>query len=383
MVVFIGGIHISQSKRFKSQSGQFHVTWYFKKRLTLLFEGALGEELAIRLKEMLNASRDNVAESALVVKGKDGVSELEAEVPTSMHAENVSQTVTCSCSCRKIQADMEGIKLDMVVMEKRNEESKRYNKEDGARADRSPKRNYITTGNFNYDQTIRELESKIVPLQKSSKKDLNDKEQIISSLEGRLTKAEHDYTILSKQLTDITQERDSLILAFSLIIDEKSGGQNIKPGKEFVRPKRSSKNVQSTSATTTNISQNCFSVLDDSIAENAIHVELELNEPDPDEASDSAFDNSVIVKSVKESSESRASKHDEIKIKGNERMLNRTNTGKNPTKKHRSVIIGDSIVKGLDQHKLSRSKRQNIGVRGFKGATIQDMRDDLRRIQTV
>ena len=66
MVVFIGGIHISQSKRFKSQSGQFQVTWYFKKRLTLLFEGALGEELAIRLKEMLNASRDNVAESALV-----------------------------------------------------------------------------------------------------------------------------------------------------------------------------------------------------------------------------------------------------------------------------------------------------------------------------
>ena len=221
MVVFIGGIHISQSKRFKSQSGQFHVTWYFKKRLTLLFEGALGEELAIRLKEMLNASRDNVAESALVVKGKDGVSELEAEVPTSMHAEDVSQTVTCSCSCRKIQADMEGIKLDMVVMEKRNEESKRYNKEDGEKADRSPKRNYITTGNFNYDQTIRELESKIVALQKSSKKDLNDKEQIISSLEGRLTKAEHDYTILSKQLTDITQERDSLILAFSLIIINK------------------------------------------------------------------------------------------------------------------------------------------------------------------
>ena len=78
MVVFIGGIHISQSKRFKSQSGQFQVTLYFKKRLILLFEGALGEELAIRLKEMLNASRDNVAESSLAAEGKDGVSELEA-----------------------------------------------------------------------------------------------------------------------------------------------------------------------------------------------------------------------------------------------------------------------------------------------------------------
>ena len=46
-------------------------------------------------------------------------------------------------------------------------------------------------GTFNYDQTIRELESKIVALQKSSKKDLNDKEQIISSLKWQLTKAEH------------------------------------------------------------------------------------------------------------------------------------------------------------------------------------------------
>ena len=185
-MIFIGDIHISQSKRFKSQSGQFQVTWYFKKRLTLLFEGALGEELAIRLKEMLNASRDNVAESALVAEGKDGVSELEAVVPTSMHAENVSPTVTCSCSCREIQADMEGIKLDMVIMEKRIEA--KLNAIINKRGQEPIEvRNEIMSqqGTFNYDQTIRELESKIVALQKSSKKDLNDKEQIISSLKGQ------------------------------------------------------------------------------------------------------------------------------------------------------------------------------------------------------
>ena len=67
-------------------------------------------------------------------------------------------------------------------------------------------------------------------------------------------------------------------------------------------------------------------------------------------------------------------------MKGKERMLNRTNTGKNPKKKHRSVIIDDSIVKGLDQHKLSRSTKQNVGVRCFQGATIQDMRDYLKPI---
>ena len=98
---------------------------------------------------MLNASQDNVVESTLIAEGKDGLPELETEVLTSMHAENVSPTVPCSCSCREIQADMEGVKLDMVIMEKRIEAKvKRCNKQDRAReADRSPKRNYVTTGN--------------------------------------------------------------------------------------------------------------------------------------------------------------------------------------------------------------------------------------------
>ena len=44
---------------------------------------------------------------------------------------------------------------------------------------------------------------------------------------------------------------------------------------------------------------------------------------------------------------------------------------------HRSVIIGDSIVKGLDKHKLSRSTKQNIGVRCFPRATIHSGHEGL------
>ena len=172
--------------------------------------------MAVRLKEMLNALQDNVVESTLIAEGKDGVSELETEVPTSMHAENVSPTVLCSCSCREIQADMEGVKSDMVIMEKIIEAKLDVIINKTGQEKPIEVRNEIMSQQrtVNYDKTIRELESKIVALQKSSKKDLNDKEQIISSLKGQLTKAEHDYSILSKQLTDITQERDSLILAF-------------------------------------------------------------------------------------------------------------------------------------------------------------------------
>jgi septal ring factor EnvC (AmiA/AmiB activator) len=57
-------------------------------------------------------------------------------------------------------------------------------------------------------------------------KKLEQNEQVISSLEEQITKAQYEQSTLTKQLTDITQERDSLILAFSLIIDDKSSGQD-------------------------------------------------------------------------------------------------------------------------------------------------------------
>jgi lysophospholipase L1-like esterase len=37
-------------------------------------------------------------------------------------------------------------------------------------------------------------------------------------------------------------------------------------------------------------------------------------------------------------------------------------------------------VKGLDQFKLSRATKQNIGDRCFPGATVQDMKDHIRPI---
>jgi hypothetical protein len=37
-------------------------------------------------------------------------------------------------------------------------------------------------------------------------------------------------------------------------------------------------------------------------------------------------------------------------------------------------------VKGLDQFKLSRATKQNIGDRCFPGATVQDMKDYIKPI---
>ena len=73
-------------------------------------------------------------------------------------------------------------------------------------------------------------------------KKLEQKEQVISSLEEQITKAQYEQSTLTKQLADITQERDSLILAFSLITDDKPSGQDYEYScKTFKKPKRNVK----------------------------------------------------------------------------------------------------------------------------------------------
>ena len=82
----------------------------------------------------------------------------------------------------------------------------------------------------------------------------------------------------------------------------------------------------------------------------------------------------------RQTGKSNESKRDETQH--NERPVNRDNAGGGGGSKGKgkTVIVGDSIVKGLDQYKLSRASKQNIGVRCFPGATVQDMKDYIRPI---
>jgi predicted nucleic acid-binding Zn-ribbon protein len=66
-----------------------------------------------------------------------------------------------------------------------------------------------------HEQTIQELQSKITSLTKLHNKKLEQKEQVISSLEEQITKAQYEQSTLTKQLADITQERLIDISIFS------------------------------------------------------------------------------------------------------------------------------------------------------------------------
>ena len=45
------------------------------------------------------------------------------------------------------------------------------------------------------------------------------------------------------------------------------------------------------------------------------------------------------------------------------------------TKRQKTVIVGDSIVKSLQQHKLAKAAKHNVGVKCVPGAIYQDMND--------
>ena len=56
-------------------------------------------------------------------------------------------------------------------------------------------------------------------------------------------------------------------------------------------------------------------------------------------------------------------------------------------RKRKTVIVGDSIVNGLQQHKLARAAKQDVTVKFFPGSTVGDMSDYvkpiLRESQTI
>jgi lysophospholipase L1-like esterase len=49
-------------------------------------------------------------------------------------------------------------------------------------------------------------------------------------------------------------------------------------------------------------------------------------------------------------------------------------------RKRKTVIVGDSIVKGLQQHKLARAAKQDVTVKCFPGSTVGDMSDYVKPI---
>ena len=50
------------------------------------------------------------------------------------------------------------------------------------------------------------------------------------------------------------------------------------------------------------------------------------------------------------------------------------------TKRQKTVIVGDSIVKRLQQHKLAKAAKHSVGIKCFPGTTVRDMYDYVKPV---
>ena len=87
------------------------------------------------------------------------------------------------------------------------------------------------------------------------------------------------------------------------------------------------------------------------------------------------------VKSKKKKRKTQSSKHTQGQIEGEGTAgisRERDQQPESPTPSDTTVIIGDSIIKGLRRDLLSRAAKQRVTVRSFPGATATDMKHYLQ-----
>ena len=113
----------------------------------------------------------------------------------------------CGCLCGALAAEIEGIKLDIVVMQKQIEDKPHRETEKFTSTEKSGNINCLERELSNEKERRKQLESEISMIVQQRNMEINSYNQITRSLEERASKAEN--------------ERDSLRLALSLVMQDK------------------------------------------------------------------------------------------------------------------------------------------------------------------
>ena len=227
----------SNSKKFTSSKSDLILTWYSGKQKTLLFQGKDGNSLketlinvcettaspdnkmraspestsqpnscgrdcrldattTIRNNSTINVicldeTTTNRQEISLSpeITAEDGMEKAYVEAELNSPASSLSR---CGCPCGALSADIEGIKLDLVIMQTQMESLAAVN------TSQSTSVEFIAK---HFEREMFNEKERYAHLEKEKNKEINDLNNIIRSLEGRVIKAEN--------------ERDSLKIALS------------------------------------------------------------------------------------------------------------------------------------------------------------------------
>ena len=178
------------TKRFKEENGQLILNWYFKKQCTLLFQGTEADGLKNKLIDLLpKAKPQSFIEQEGNTSGNGGFpdeadsilavtvdSEQQPFTSLSSTSENLNVlTDNCPCRCKSMATEIEGIKLDIVILQS-------------------------------------QMSSE------STKTKCTNEE--ISKLQIELKNEQHKNAILKDRATRAEEERDSLRLALKLLMQD-------------------------------------------------------------------------------------------------------------------------------------------------------------------
>ena len=344
------------TKQFKCSNGNVIINWYNKKQQTLNFQGRDGPALKDKLKELIHKKPRNITET----QDANSLSSTEQSFqPSTLLQETDSgesnfQTSTDGESLlngsekrpnSEIIADIEGLKLDLLLLQKQVQENTKLlsmeniQKQDG---------NALGVELLDYKKKCEKLLSTI------SKKD------------NAINELEEKCLFLESRVLSLEQESDSLKLALTIITREKSEDENnqlqssdhwsvAKPHPRSTNAKHSQKTMPANIIQTRNGFDPLQVQIEDKIERNVSNQN----------------GNSAVTGHRTSPSSS------EIRTR-NTNLINSSDQfdHSHPNRQKKVIIAGDSTLKYLQSHKMSKNSQVKIAT--FPGCTTQDMKDHIK-----
>lgn len=224
------------SKKFKCNNLDIVVTWYHKKQQTLLFQGKSGyrlkEELINLIGSRVNANEETTVEEVenkdvsspsilssnspftiSTVRSNDQIEPTGESKVDGHPADRFGSLNLCSCPCRELVAEIEGVKLDIAILQNQFE------------------RHEASTTKKNLHAELSSLNRELIDAKERCKILEGDISIIVRKRVAEVKELNQVITSLTDNTAKIEEERDSLRLALQIIMEEKNE-TNVNPNPQ-------------------------------------------------------------------------------------------------------------------------------------------------------
>ena len=317
------------TKTFKSDNNRLTITWYRGKESTLVFQGKDGPLLKEQLVNLFqrNEAQKPIddADSLLSANSTALQSGGQGRKQQVMAAGEGSGLDNCDCNglSRELFAEMEGIKLELVILQKQVEANTRS-----------------LSSNLQSEETI--ISEELQPLELARLRNEN------RALTQRLSDLENSYESLKREARSILDENKSLVTALRLLNNEiDKGNKHSIPEinkDDLHTDDRPSWEVDGTTLTTNNrflVLSNCETVEEENVTTNATTLTTNNRLP--------VLGNRETIDKENESTRSQPKK-----------------CAKSRAQPESVLIIGDSLIKNIDSQKLTK---KTVDKRMYPGKT--------------